>query len=154
MLETKKADQLIKTASTFIKTYARKHNLAEFQRAEEEPITPTPRVETKKLRFFDVEFNNTSNYNPQTASLVDQIKEYQSAVVERELEVLDFWRKYSSRFPILAKIVKRVYCIQATSVPSERLFSAAGYSVWERRCALSPEKINKILVVQQYEQQK
>ena len=41
-------------------------------------------------------------------------------------------------------------CAQAKSTPSERLFSAAGY-VWDRRCTLKPFKVNKMMVLHQFD---
>ena len=48
-------------------------------------------------------------------------------------------------------MARRLFSYQATSVPSERLFSAAGYTVWDRRCSLDPLTVNKIMVINQYE---
>ena len=51
---------------------------------------------------------------------------------------------------MLGQIARRLFSYQATSVPSERLFSSTGYTVWERRTSLSPSKVNKMMVIQQF----
>ena len=37
--------------------------------------------------------------------------------------------------------------MQGSSVRSEQLFSHTGYTVWERRNRLAPERVNKITMV-------
>ena len=67
------------------------------------------------------------------------------------LNVLNWWFNQKKKLPLLSQIAKRLLCIQATSTPSERLFSATGYTVWDRRNALSPLKIDKMMVLHHYE---
>ena len=47
--------------------------------------------------------------------------------------ILDFRHKQSRNFPIYSILVKMFLATTATSVPSETLFSASGYQVWNRR---------------------
>ena len=44
----------------------------------------------------------------------------------RDLVVLEWWRVYQDRLPLLAALARQYLCIPATSAPSERLFSTAG----------------------------
>ncbi len=62
-------------------------------------------------------------------------------------DLLGYWEKNKKRFKILYKVAKYFHTFSATSVPSERLFSDAGYTIWDRRTKLSPTKVNKILVI-------
>eukprot|EP00117_Sycon_ciliatum_P035082 scpid56897/ scgid26660/ len=50
---------------------------------------------------------------------------------------LEWWRKNGDRLPNLEKLARALLCVPATSVPSERVFSAAGYIVNKLRAALS-----------------
>jgi hypothetical protein len=65
------------------------------------------------------------------------------------MEALDYWRQYHVEYPMLAKVVRKLYCIMATSVPSESLFSQAGYEIWDRRNALGAEKAEQTVIIQQ-----
>ena len=47
--------------------------------------------------------------------------------------VLEFWDLNSTSFPILSNLAKMILAATATSVPSETLFSASGYQIWDRR---------------------
>lgn len=143
--QKKLSDRHCKAAKAFIKSYAIKHNLT---RSEEEPITPSPACsDKKKLRFFDSEMA-LPRYNPREAALDVQIKQYESSICNTD--VLSFWRSNDMYYPTLSKLVRRLFSYQATSVSSERLFSSAGYSLWDRRSQLSSSKLNKICILQQY----
>ena len=63
---------------------------------------------------------------------------------------VEYWRSNKENLMILFHVSLRVFCIPASSVPSEELFSAAGYSVWDRRNRIKPENVNKVLMVYQY----
>ena len=85
------------------------------------------------------------------SKLTKEYQEYQSIVIDSDLDVLNWWFNQKKKLPLLSQIAKRLLCIQATSTPSERLFSATGYTVWDRRNALSPLKIDKMMVLHHYE---
>ena len=52
---------------------------------------------------------------------------------------LDWWRINEKRFPRIAALARRILCAQATSAPSERLFSAAGLTIANDRASLLPD---------------
>lgn len=56
---------------------------------------------------------------------------------------IKFWN--SQMFVNLRKIAVRYFCITATSVPSERLFSEAGQILTEDRSRLTPERFDRLL---------
>jgi hypothetical protein len=103
-------------------------------------IACSPRVASKHLRFFDFEFNNTSRYVPQTATFEEQLKQYEASCQD--------WRKHHQTYPLLGQSARILFCFMATSVPCEGIFSDAGYTLWERRTALSAEKSEKIVLIQ------
>uniref|UniRef100_A0A1X7T819 HAT C-terminal dimerisation domain-containing protein n=1 Tax=Amphimedon queenslandica TaxID=400682 RepID=A0A1X7T819_AMPQE len=59
-----------------------------------------------------------------------------------DTNVLDWWRVNSSKYPLLASLAKRYLSTPATSVPAERIFSAAGLTVNQQRASLSPENVD------------
>lgn len=61
---------------------------------------------------------------------------------------LDWWRSNAERFPHLQHLARKFLCIPATSVPSERVFSAAGTIVSKLRSALSPENVDALIFLQ------
>ena len=57
---------------------------------------------------------------------------------------LQWWNSHKATFPHLAMLAKKYLCVQATSVPSERVFSAAGNIVTAKRNRLKPARVNKL----------
>jgi hypothetical protein len=111
--------------------------------------TPTPVPTKKSIQIFD--FNEMSI--PQTNNtLLKEFLEYECICIEADLDILKQFRKSNEKkFPLLSRVVKRFMCAQATSTPSERLFSAAVYNIWDRRCNLKPSKVNKMMVLYQFD---
>ena len=58
---------------------------------------------------------------------------------------LHWWKQNSHRFPYLSEVAKRVLCIPATSVPSERIFSKSGLVVNKQRASLKPSNVDMIV---------
>jgi len=75
----------------------------------------------------------------------EEIKVYLSLPsIPAEGDPLVWWRGHASELPHLARIARKLLCIPATSVPSERLFSASGHIVSPRRSLLKPDKVNML----------
>ena len=68
----------------------------------------------------------------------------------KNIPPIDYWRQNQEIYPGLAYCFKRISCIHGSSVPSEKLFSVAGKTVWDRRNKIAPEKVNKIMLIHQY----
>ena len=65
--------------------------------------------------------------------------------INRSCDPLKWWKENETRFTNLSKVAKKLLCIQATSVPSERLFSAAGNIVNKKRASLHPTNVDCLL---------
>jgi len=58
---------------------------------------------------------------------------------------LSWWKENRHRYPRLSVLVEQYMCVPATSVPAERVFSAAGLVVNRLRSRLSPEHVDMLL---------
>ena len=61
--------------------------------------------------------------------------------------MLLWWKRNESEFPHLAQIAKKYLSIQATSAPSERIFSKAGQIIDAQRTSLDSDMCGKLLYV-------
>ena len=62
-----------------------------------------------------------------------------------DADALSWWRTNLHSCPILVHLARKYLCVCGTSVPSERLFSQAGYIVNHLRTHLSPEHVNMLV---------
>ena len=59
--------------------------------------------------------------------------------------MVHWWKAHHKTYPLLAKLAKVYLGIPATSVPSERVFSAAEDIVTAQRSALNAENVDKLI---------
>jgi hypothetical protein len=64
----------------------------------------------------------------------------------RDFDVLSWWKAHSPQFPFLSKVACRYLGIPATSVPSERHFSAAGELISKKRSRLGDDIVDDTLL--------
>ena len=60
---------------------------------------------------------------------------------------LVWWKQNQGMFPILAKLAMKYLAVQATSAPSERVFSQAQLMIRANRARMGPEIAGKLLFV-------
>ena len=58
--------------------------------------------------------------------------------------ILQWWRQNCNQFPAIAESAQKRLCVPATSTPSEKLFSKAGYIINLKRVALEPENASML----------
>lgn len=63
---------------------------------------------------------------------------------------LQFWKVNQYKFPILSAMAKDFLAVQASSVPSERAFSAGGNLVSKRRCSMAGKTIEMTQFLKYY----
>ena len=58
---------------------------------------------------------------------------------------LIWWKDNASKFTFLNRLARKMLCIPASSVPSERIFSTAGLILSKQRAGLSPDIADKFI---------
>lgn len=93
------------------------------------------KLDEKKLQYKrKLNFESDSSEEEFTGGVLDLKKEINRYRLDdqNDEDVLIYWKNKQSTFPILSNLAKLILSIPATSVPSERLFSHAGYQLWDR----------------------
>ncbi len=63
-----------------------------------------------------------------TYNVINPIKLYLSlTAISADSDPLAWWKAHVEEIPMLSKVARKYLCIPATSVPSERVFSASGH---------------------------
>lgn len=73
---------------------------------------------------------------------------YYALVDEHEIPIC-YWAEQKDNFSLLYEIAIKYLCIPATSVPSERCFSASGEILSDRRSRLTSEHVNMLVFLNQ-----
>jgi hypothetical protein len=98
---------------------------------------PPPR---KKQRVLTL-----SNSEDEDGAEDNEIKRYtEEPKCDRNSEPLKWWSLHAAQYPLLSQVARKYLSTPATTVPSERLFSAAGIIVNKRRASLLPENVDKL----------
>ena len=66
---------------------------------------------------------------------------------KRSTHLLTWWKEHKGQFPCLFQAVKALLATPATSVPSERIFSEAGYIARARHSRILPQNLNKFIFI-------
>ena len=80
-----------------------------------------------------------------------EIDRYKSVSMKKEqkanLKLISWWQERKAEYPCLFKAVKSMLCRPATSVPSERIFSEAGYISHAKGSKILPVNLDKYLFI-------
>ncbi|CAN6245359.1 unnamed protein product, partial [Urochloa humidicola] len=68
----------------------------------------------------------------------------------KEFQILDYWKRNSSRYPVLSLLAKDVLAVPASTVPSESAFSTGGRIVDPLRCSLSTSTVEALICSQSW----
>ncbi|CAF0984951.1 unnamed protein product [Didymodactylos carnosus] len=102
-----------------------------------------PLTQTKEIDLDDFIFGSQS---PTTNSSHTEFDLYtKEQEIDRTDCPLNWWKSNSKKYPVISKIAMKYLCIQGTSVPSERMFSAAGHITSDRRSRLTPDNADTLL---------
>ena len=68
-----------------------------------------------------------------------------------ELDILQWWKSHAKTFPILSMLARDVLSIPVSTVSSEQAFSTTGRIIEERRTCLTPEMVEVLTCVKDWE---
>lgn len=95
---------------------------------------------------FDIDVQHSSDHRSlQTEKQVECRRYFEEQNIARDSDPLHYWSSCEKSLPMLSSLARKFLCIPATSVPSERLFSAAGELVSLKRNRLKPKNIDMFL---------
>ena len=122
------------------------------EESEESEGEPLPKRKKSLLDFTDSgDSSDSTSPGIRRAHITErEVSLYRAEnEVKRSGDPLFWWKTNEHRFPTLAKLARKVLCIPATSVPSERLFSAAGNIITKKRASLDPENVDCLCFLSQ-----
>ena len=99
-------------------------------------------------RVIELNANATRPTDNGRAHALNLVREYkQTKFLDRKGDPLQWWHSKAdhSIFRNFSPIIKKKFCIPATSVPSEEAFSSAGELISPKRSRLSPEMAEMLL---------
>lgn len=135
----------INSVQQFIKVEINPINPVNFTSERSNASQSSSMIEQLRLIAGSTKITN----QPKVWSIEDELtafnREIQSSIKDFSL----FWQKNRHRFPRLFQIARRVNIIPATSVPSESMFSVAGFVSRKQRSALSARTLHHLMVLKE-----
>jgi hAT family C-terminal dimerisation region len=65
-----------------------------------------------------------------TPSFQEEIAHYKALkILAYRCTPLQFWKDHTKEYPVMAVTARRMFCISASSAPSERDFSSVGHTI-------------------------
>ncbi|CAF3354532.1 unnamed protein product, partial [Rotaria socialis] len=102
---------------------------------------------TDKLKMM---VGMSTNVKPsRSLSPEDELILFTQVIQSFKCDFSSFWIQYREHFSCLYKVAQRVNIITATSVPSESIFSIAGYVARKQRTSLSSTSLRHLMVLKE-----
>lgn len=119
------------------------------------PFSPVHKRPALQVFDFDVlneSLNGGRNNRPhrEGQQLNQELNDYRNEQIYNKVDVMTYWRTNQKRLPLLSRVVKDLYCVPATTVPAERIFSMSGYIVKDRRSRLTSGRVDKMCVINDF----
>lgn len=108
--------------------------------------TPTP-CTSSVWKEFDDEVAKLTPANATAAGIIELNNYMQEPLLPRTKDPFTWWHERRSIYPHLFNYVQKRLNLVATSVPCERIFSKAGYTLNERRSRLTTSKLSQLLFI-------
>ena len=124
-------------------------HLQEAQRLTQPPaLMSPPRIPCGTV--FDQQAAESAR-RPQSITALTEIQQYiKTPLLSRKEDPLLWWKANSHVYPTLTKSARKYLSILATSIPSERLFSAAREVIVVKRNRIKPKNVNMFLFLNKY----
>ncbi|KAK0140282.1 Zinc finger BED domain-containing protein 1 [Merluccius polli] len=117
--------------------------------AEPHASTEPPKKKTLGSFFKKARAPSTTTSGSSKEQLTTELSTYlQTVDADSESDPLLWW-KHEQMFPNLRHLAKKYLCVQATSSPSERVFSTSGNVVTCHRASLKPEAVDRLVFLAQ-----
>lgn len=115
------------------------------QVCQEEPQTP-PQKKMTLAAFFRKSAPVVSLHQSEVEKIEAELATYLlTPEVDPDTDPLEWWKRHELSFPRLCNLAKKYLSIQATSAPSERVFSVGGSIVTCHRACLRPEVVDRLI---------
>ena len=103
------------------------------------------------LEMFKSRKNTTTSYPNNTTDIDRYLSEETIPFEDNEdFEILELWKKQQIKYHVLSIIACDVLTMHVSTVASEAAFSAGGRVVSKKRCNLSPEAIEAIVCLKDW----
>ncbi|CAI6359238.1 unnamed protein product [Macrosiphum euphorbiae] len=99
---------------------------------------------------FDLQTPATTITTPRSEAIVELDKYLNEPLLDRKSDPLMWWKEMKRMYPNLFQLALLRLCVPSTSVPCERIFSKAGYTITDRRNRLSMKNAETLLFLNSY----
>ena len=119
--------------------------------SDDEPAEPNPEPPRRKKsnlsNFFSDVYQGKSKrrYNKLERVTAEVCRYKSEATIHIDEKPLLWWKAREFQYPLLSVLAKRYFCIPATSVCSEEIFSVTRNILNEKRNRLLPENLDKLV---------
>ncbi|KAJ4757075.1 Zinc finger BED domain-containing protein DAYSLEEPER [Rhynchospora pubera] len=69
---------------------------------------------------------------------------------DEPIDILDYWKRHSSAYPTLAMMVRDIFAVPVSTVPSESCFSSANRILTDRRSKLGPNVFERLVCMKDW----
>lgn len=84
------------------------------------------------------------------ANELDRYLEEEVVSIGADFDILQYWKMFSPKYPILAQMACDILTIPASTVPSESAFSTGGRVISDYRSSLSSETVQALICLQSW----
>jgi hypothetical protein len=69
---------------------------------------------------------------------------------EDGIDILDWWRRHSAAYPVLAMMARDIFAVPVSTVPSESCFSSAGRILTDKRTRLGATRFEQLVCLKDW----